>query len=83
MKKGIFTVYDMKANAYGNPFFMVNDKVAMRAFEQAANDATTEIFKFPSDFNLTQLGWFDDFDGSFETFNQPQILAWASQFKGE
>lgn len=80
MKKGIFAVFDSKSGAYGNPFFLVNEKVALRSFEQATKDNTTELYKFPSDFNLTHLGWFDDNTGDIEQFSQPQILAWASSF---
>lgn len=59
MKRSIYSVYDLKAKTYCNPFVMENDDCAIREFATAANDLTTNIGKYPSDYCLYSVGQFD------------------------
>jgi len=59
MLKPIFSVYDSAAKTYCVPFFSDNVATAVRAFAHAANDPSSEISRFPSDFILFHFGNFD------------------------
>ena len=51
----LYTIYDEKAESYGNPFSALNDKVAIRIFEDASNDPSTQIHHHKEDFILYGL----------------------------
>lgn len=55
-----FSVLDGAVGAYMAPFFMRSVGEAERWFTDAANDQTSSICKHPEDFELFQVGEFDD-----------------------
>ena len=50
----------------------------MRAFIYAANDLTTDVGRYPSDFSLYHLGTYDDETAKFDLMPEPFHLALAS-----
>jgi len=52
----IYSIYDTKAEQYGNPVFMRTDAEARRGFGQVAADTQTEIGRHPEDFILYRIG---------------------------
>lgn len=60
MQKQLFSVYDSKAQVYGNPFTSINEQLAMRDFQQACRDTNSQLHHFPNDFALYLIGEFDD-----------------------
>lgn len=65
----IYSVYDCKAEAYMQPFFMATKGLAIRGFEQLVNDPKTTVNKHPEDFTLFEIGEFDDTSGQITGFN--------------
>lgn len=59
----IYTMYDAKAKSYFQPFFMINDEVAIRAVQQAVNEQGHQFNKFPEDFYLYEIGEYDEKTG--------------------
>lgn len=55
----LYAVKDNKASAYLEPFTCANDAVASRAFAQRCNDSNTVFYKFPQDFDLYEIGTYD------------------------
>lgn len=80
MIQKMFGVYDLKACAYLQPFFSGNSGSAMRAFSDAVNDGTSPIAKHPADYQLFELGTFDDSTGSIEALLPIKVLGLASDF---
>lgn len=82
----VFAVWDVTAGFFSPPFVQQNKAMAMRSFEMAANDPATMIAKFPAQFQLFQLGTFDDSTGDFErdhkffSKGRPVYLCTASEF---
>lgn len=60
---GIFSIWDAKLQAYMQPFFAVNEAVAVRAFEVAAMNPQHTMHSHPGDFTLFQVGEFDEKSG--------------------
>lgn len=77
----LFSVYDVKAKVYSNPFPALNAAVATRDFEVSCNDPNLQMNRFPEDFALFQIGEFDDVAGRCTYLETPISLGLAQQFK--
>lgn len=76
----IFAIYDSKARAYLQPFFAVNASVALRSFERAVNDERSDFHAYAGDYELFELGEFDDFDGCVDPAEHKSSLGLATLF---
>lgn len=81
MKTKGFSVFDLKADVYGVPFFMPSVGVARRTFFDLVKDQSTTISKHPEDFALFHVGEFDDNVGVFVPLSRPELLCRAMEFK--
>jgi hypothetical protein len=83
MKQIICTVKDRAADAYGRPMFVTSAGVAIRSFsdEINRNNADNQLFNHPDDFDLYELGEFDDNSGLFSLHEQPKLLSLGKQVK--
>lgn len=72
----IFSVRDSVAQVFGRPFYSVNAGAAIRAFSDQVNnpDPQNELFAHPSDFELYELGSFDDVSCRIEPLPEPKPL---------
>lgn len=78
----IYTIYDTKAEHYGNPVFIRTDAEARRMFGQVANDESTEIGRHPEDFLLYRIGSWDAENGKITT-EAGTCIAKAIEFRKE
>lgn len=60
----IFAIYDQKAEAYLQPFFMATRGLAIRAIQDAAKDPKSQFSQHPQDFTLYEIGVFSDVHGA-------------------
>lgn len=67
MKLHVFAVYDRAAGAYLPPFFVRSKAEAIRMFTESVQDGKSPFSKFPSDYTLCGLGYYDDVSGAFST----------------
>lgn len=79
MERNIVAVYDRKMDAFGQPIFVPALGVAIRSFQDEANNTTSEIHKHPEDYTLYHLGTYDDSTGQFRNLEKPHQLALADQ----
>lgn len=77
----VFTVFDSKAKAYLNPFYMTSFGAAERLFGDMCNEPEHQFHKHPEDFTLFSLGEFNDNNGQFITSETPKPIAKALQYK--
>jgi len=82
MHQIIVSVKDTAAQAFGRPVFVPSAAVAIRSFRDEVNrkDSTDDLAKHPSDFDLYEIGSFDDSTGIIEVF-EPRMLARAKDLK--
>lgn len=80
MKKVMFSIRDIKANAYCNPFFMSARGEAVRAFADLVEDVKTGVNKHPEDYELFEIGEFDDCSGLLVPLNAPIFMHSAIEF---
>lgn len=63
MIRSLYSVRDVKAQTFCNPFASLNDQTARRDFAHAAQDKTHGIGQNPEDYSLYLVGTFDDESG--------------------
>lgn len=73
----LIAVFDVKVGAYSKPVAVPADGAAIRSFQDAVNDKTTEYNKHPADYSLFNIGTYDDISGEVVAI-KPKILAQAS-----
>jgi hypothetical protein len=83
MKLNICSVKDRAADAFGRPMFVPSTGVAIRSFSDEINRANddNQLYNHPDDFDLYDLGSFDDNTGLFELHQLPQLLTLGKQVK--
>lgn len=59
----IYSIKDVKVDAFMPLFVMQSDVMAFRAFHQLVSDDKTQVSKYPADFALYRLGTFNDATG--------------------
>jgi len=66
MKHNMFVIYDVKANAYLQPWFLSQEGMATRAFSDCVNDPEHNFGRHPEDYTLFNIGTFNDHDARIE-----------------
>jgi hypothetical protein len=74
-----FAFHDMKVGVYGQPFFMAHVGQAIRACIELGEDRSTVIGRHPADYQLIQIGEYDDQSGEFANLPH-QILGTVVSF---
>lgn len=84
MKYVICAVYDRAAAAYGRPIFVLSVGGAIRSFQDEINRVApeNEMNRHPKDFDLYELGTFDDGQARFEIHEDgPRCVAIGGQLE--
>lgn len=62
----VFAIRDSKAMAYLQPFYAPTVAVAIRLITQSGEDNGSLLHKYPSDFEVFEIGKFDEQTGKLE-----------------
>lgn len=79
----LYSVYDTKVKFFHKPMFMRNKGEALRSWKTEANadPEKSSISAHPSDFDLFEIGEFDDDTAKFEMHPSPISLGLAVHYK--
>lgn len=66
-----FAIYDEKAEAYLQPFFLNTVGMALRAVTDIVNNPEHEFARHAADYTLFQLAEYDDCSGEFINCKKP------------
>ncbi len=80
MKHKMFVIYDSKANAYLQPWFLTTQPMAQRAFSDCVNDEDHNFGRHPEDYTLFTIGEFDDANAKIE-WKSPTSMGNGIQYK--
>jgi len=58
--KSVYSVYDVKAEAYSPLFMQAHDAAAVRAFGELLSDRQSLAAKYPEDYELHVVGEFEE-----------------------
>lgn len=84
MNVNIYSIYDDAAGAYTQPFFMQNDGLAIRVFQDNVNSKEeNNISVHPDQFTLFRIGSWDDSKGMITQDERPKSLGNGLHFKTE
>ena len=67
MNHKMFVIYDQKANAYLQPWFLPKRAMAQRAFMDCVNDEQHNFGRHPEDYTLFQIGNYNDQNAEIES----------------
>jgi len=78
----IVSVKDTAAQAFGRPVFVPTTAVAVRSFRDEVNrkDSNEDMAKHPDDFELYEIGSFDDSTGVISVA-EPRLVARAKDLR--
>lgn len=80
MEYRMFTVHDVKAEAFLLPFFARSRGEAVRMFETAVNTPDHQFARHASDFTLFEIGHFNDLTGEVGMHDALLSLGSAVQY---
>ena len=75
----IISIYDRAVLSYMSPFTVRTVGEAKRQLLDTVRDPTHAFSQHPSDYDLVQLGTFNDSNGTIESFKQPVLLMKVSE----
>ena len=78
----VVAVFDRGISSYGRPFAVPHVGQAVREFTDLCQDRENPIGKHPQDYQLYELGIYDDSSGRFDNLNEPRLLISGSDIKG-
>ena len=79
--KGIYSIFDKKAQEYNAPFVEVTDATAIRAIQDVVSNGEHPFSKFSEDYELVKLGSYDSATGIIEM--DPMDLIQLAKLKVE
>lgn len=79
----VFSVFDVKAGSYMQPFFMQATGMAVRAFTDLLHDESTVFGKHPEDYTLFAIAEWDDQKGLFTSYDNHLNLGTGLEFLAE
>jgi len=74
-----FAILDVKAAAYGLPFFLDTVGIALRSFSDVCADQRSVISKHPQDYSMYHIGTFDPCSSQLTSLPQPVFVCSALQ----
>jgi hypothetical protein len=83
MKYRVIVVRDRAADVYGIPSVVASIGGAIRSFGDEVNRAAddNQFYKHPEDFDLYELGTYDDAEGRYECEGAPRQIAVGKDLK--
>lgn len=76
----VFSVRDMKAEAFLQPYFSPTQGAALRAFGDACSKSDSPFYMHPNDYVLYDIGIYNDENGLLTACNPVHMLCCASDF---
>lgn len=78
----VVAVKDRAADAFGRPFFVQTQGVAIRSFMDEVNRQAedNQLYQHPDDFDLFELGTYDDSTGMI-VMTEPKLLMLGKQVR--
>lgn len=77
MKYAVCAVKDRAVDAYNRPLYVPTVGVAIRSFNDECNKKDSELHTHPEDYDLYELGQWDDQTAVYVALEQPRVIARA------
>ena len=70
----MFSLYDIRTEVFLPPTFCHNEMDARRLYMRVFTDMNTQFSKFPEDYNVMEIGVFNDAIGLVKPLGQPKLV---------
>lgn len=80
MIRKVYSLFDKKALVYGPPVCFGKVGEALRWVCDLMAEPTSTVAKYSDDFQLFELGEYDDNSGEFNVPEKPHLIAAASEY---
>lgn len=70
----LISVKDTAARTFMQPAFVPTTAVGQRSFSEAINDSKHDFHKYPTDFELYEIGAFDTETGELTSLDEPRLI---------
>lgn len=80
MLKKLYAIYDKKALFFSPPHCLHNKADALRFFDELLHDSQTRLCKYPADYQIYELGEWDERTGIITALKQPLFLEEGAAF---
>lgn len=77
----LYSLRDSKAEVYNPPQIYKTDGEATRSLHKAVNDPATFVNRYPEDYDLYQIGEFDEDKGRYINLDAPRHVCKAITLK--
>lgn len=77
----LLAIHDRALDAFQQPFTVRALGEGIRAFQDAVNDSNTAMHKHPDDYDLYEIGTYDDHTAKIDQHDKPQQIAIGKQLK--
>lgn len=76
MRRFVMSIFDVKQNGFGQPFFVVSRGIAFRSIgdDLMRKDTDNVMARHPGDFKLYELGEFEDSTGMLKVHAKPEFV---------
>jgi len=82
MEYRMYAFYDAGGSIYYPPFAVTEHGLAVRHFHKLVNDTNTDFGKFPGDFQLWEIGKYNDQTGQMTPMEEKINHGNGLQFRG-
>lgn len=79
--KNMYSIFDLKARIWSNPFVAPNDMIATREFGRVVNEPGNAIHDNPEDFELHVIAAWDETSGVVAPLKETQFLHPATHLR--
>lgn len=73
MLKQIYVIHDITAEVYTDPFYGINDQVAIRTCQNLVHNPGTTFYENPEDFRLYNIGLYNEEKAEIQTY-EPRLI---------
>jgi hypothetical protein len=77
MKYSVCAVKDRAVDAFNRPLYVPTVGVAIRSFSDECNKKDSELYAHPEDYDLYELGSWDDQNAVYTSLDAPRVIARA------
>ena len=81
MKRKVCCLFDSKLGTFRQPFLVEKIGEAERALEYWANDPKSDLYRYPDEYSLYEIGKFDVDKGIMENLGQHRLIGVARQYR--
>lgn len=74
MKQTMYSVFDKKGKTWNNPMLSKNETEMIRSFTIESNREDSFFYRFPADYDLYELGTYDETNAGFDLHEKPIFI---------